>query len=331
MTPTPLGPGAEFDLIRRFLARTRPPGRGVLVGPGDDCAVLEGGRLALSADLSIEGVHFRREWIAPEEIGYRAAAASLSDLAAMAAEPVGALLSLAAPAADVPDVAGRCLAGAREAVEAAGGAILGGDVTQSPGPLLLDVVVVGRAEHPALRTGARPGDALWVTGALGGAAAAVRRWKEGKTPSPAAREAFARPRPRIREARWLAERGLLHALIDLSDGLAGDAAHIAAAGGVGVVLDERNIPVHEAAAAAASGPEDALALALGGGEDYELCFAAAAGAVEAAEREFRAVFGIALTRVGEVRAEPGVAVRRADGTIGPAAVAGFRHFTGGAR
>ncbi|HEX6937980.1 MAG TPA: thiamine-phosphate kinase [Longimicrobiales bacterium] len=327
--PTPLGPGREFELIRRFLERARPPGRGVAVGPGDDCAVVEGGRIAVSADLSIEDVHFRRAWLAPEEIGYRAAAASLSDLAAMAASPVGALVSLAAPPADVPAFAERCMAGAREAVESVGATLLGGDLTRSPGPLLLDVVVLGRVERPVLRGGARPGDELWVTGALGGAAAAVRCWERGEAPPAAAREAFARPRPRIREALWLAERDVPRALIDLSDGLAGDAAHLAAAGRVGIVLDEARIPVHPAAAAVAADAADAVALAIGGGEDYELCFAARPGAVAAVEGAFRETFGTPLTCVGVVREEPGVAVRGADGTIAPPGVAGYRHFAGG--
>ncbi len=331
MTPTPLGPGAEFDLIRRFLERSRPPGAGVVVGPGDDCAVVEGGRIAVSADLSIEDVHFHRDWIEPEEIGYRAAAASLSDLAAMAATPIGALVAIAAPPTDVPAVAERCVAGARGAIEAAGGVLLGGDVTRSPGPLLLDVVVLGRAERPATRDGARPGDELWVTGTLGGAAAAVLCWRAGKRPPPDARDAFAHPLPRIGEALWLERKGVLHALIDLSDGLAGDAAHLAAAGGVGVVIFETSVPVHPAAAAVAADPAGALALALGGGEDYELCFAAPAGAVAGLEPEFRERFGTALTRVGEVRAEPGVLARRADGSLGPVGVAGYRHFAGGTR
>ncbi|HEX7120044.1 MAG TPA: thiamine-phosphate kinase [Longimicrobiales bacterium] len=327
--PTPLGPGPEFDLIRRFLEHGRAYGPGIVVGPGDDCAVVEGGRIALSADLSIEDVHFRRGWLEPEEIGYRAAAASLSDLAAMAAVPIGALVSLAAPPADVPAVAERCMAGAREAVEAAGGALLGGDLTRSPGPLLLDVVVLGRVERPVLRGGARPGDEVWVTGALGGAAAAVRCWGAGDEPPAAGRAAFARPRPRIREALWLAERDVPRAMIDLSDGLAGDVAHLAAAGGVGVLLDEASVPVHPAAAAVATDPADALALALGGGEDYELCLAVSPGAAAAVAEAFHRTFGVALTRVGVVREEPGIAVRRADGTVAPPDVSGYRHFVGG--
>lgn len=330
MTPTPLGPGPEFDLIRRFLSRSRQSGPDILVGPGDDCAVLEDGRIAISADLSIEDVHFRRAWLEPEEIGRRAAAAALSDLAAMAASPVGALISLGAPASDVPEFAERCMVGATELLESEGAILLGGDVARSPGPLFLDVVVLGRAERPVLRSGARPGDEVWVTGTLGAAAAAVRCWAEGVEPPAAAREAFAHPRPRIREALWLAERDLPRAMLDLSDGLVGDAAHLAAASGVGILLEEEQIPV-DGVAIEVAGREGGLALALGGGEDYELCFVAAPGAVQAVAREFKDTFGIALTRVGVVREETGIALRRGDGSIAPPDVEGYRHFAGGGR
>jgi len=328
--PTPLGPGPEFDLIRRFLARSRQTGPDIVVGPGDDCAVFEGGRIAISTDLSVEDVHFRRAWLGPEEIGRRAAAAALSDLAAMAAAPLGALVSLGAPASDVPDFAERCMAGATAMLESEGAILLGGDVARSPGPLFLDVVVLGRAERPVLRVGARPGDEVWVTGSLGAAAAAVRCWLGGAEPPAAARDAFACPRPRIREALWLAERDVPRAMLDLSDGLVGDVAHLAAAGGLGILLEEERIPVNGVAIEVA-GREGGLALALGGGEDYELCFAARPGVVQPLATEFADTFGIGLTRVGVVREEPGVALRRSDGSIAPPDVEGYRHFAGGSR
>ncbi|HEX7051673.1 MAG TPA: thiamine-phosphate kinase [Longimicrobiales bacterium] len=319
-----LGPGVEFDLIRRFLERGAAPGADIRVGPGDDAAVIAPGIVA-SADLSIEGVHFRRDWIDPEEIGYRACAAALSDLAAMAARPIGVLAACAFPDADVPDTAVRVAAGIREAAEHAGAAVLGGDVSRSPGPLIIDVAVLGAAVRPVLRSGARPGDALWVTGRLGGAAAAVLCWQTGAAVPAAARAAFARPRPRIPEARWLAEHDALHALIDLSDGLAGDATHLAAAADVGIVLDASTIPVHPAARQAV-GPEEALRLALTGGEDYELCFAAPPRAIEAVASAFEATWHTPLTRVGEVVPDGGVRLRRADGSLQPLDAAGFDHF-----
>jgi thiamine-monophosphate kinase len=331
-----LGPGLEFDLIRRFLERSAAPGPEVLVGPGDDCAVIAAPRVAISVDLSMEGVHFRRDWLMPAEIGYRATAAALSDLAAMAAAPIGVLASLAVPPADLPETAVRIMDGVREAVEGCGGALLGGDLVRSTGPLVLDIVALGSAARPALRSGALPGDEVWVTGELGGAAAAVTAWLGGGEPEPAARLAYARPRPRIHEASWLAEEGLLHALLDISDGIAGDLRHLAAASEVALLVDEQRIPVHPAAARTGDG----LGLALTGGEDYELCFAAPAGAVESLVPRFVARFGLALTRIGEVLeggtpledgavAQSGaVFLRRASGAIERLESSGFDHFKG---
>lgn len=331
MRTTRLGPGREFDLIRRFLAGAGPDAPGVELGPGDDCALFTADRVAISTDLSLEGAHFRREWIGPEEIGYRAAAAALSDLAAMAARPIGVLSSIAVPASDLPAYAVAVSNGVRAAAEAVGASVLGGDVARSPGPVLLDVTVVGEATRPVLRSGARVGDTVWVTGRLGGAAAAVRAWLDGEEPDPAAREAFARPRPRTREARWLAERGVPSAMLDLSDGLAGDLAHLAAASDVGILLDPTSVPVHPAALGATASDDEALRLALGGGEDYELCFTAPTGVVESIRTTFEESFAVPLSRVGEVVSGEGVRVRRPDGTIEPLRIQGYRHFGGDAR
>ena len=331
----PLGPGIEFDLIRRFLAGGAPPGPAVELGAGDDCAVVAAPRIALSVDLSLEGVHFRREWLAPEEIGYRAAMAALSDLAAMAAAPIGVLAALGVPSGDLPETAAAIMAGVRRAVEECGGALLGGDLVRSLGGVVLDIVALGSAEGVVRRAGAVPGDELWVTGELGGAAAAVRAWLAGEEPSSAAREAFARPRARIAEARWLAEAGVLHAMLDLSDGLAGDLQHLAAASGVALVVEEAAVPVHGAAAATGVG----LELALSGGEDYELCFAAPAGVVEGMIEGFAAEFGVRLHRVGSVVAGGGevggvrlevgqVGFLRRDGRVELLQSSGFQHFRG---
>lgn len=303
------------------------------MGPGDDAAVLVGGWV-VSTDFSLEDVHFRRSWLSDREIGYRAATAALSDLAAMAAAPVGVLLSIALPHGD-PDAergaavdADEVHAGVRAAAAAVGAAVIGGDVTRSPGPLALDVVVLGRTDAPVLRSGARAGDEIWVTGELGGAAAAVRVWRAGGNPSPAARDAFVRPVARVAEARALADAlgrtGALHALVDLSDGLAGDVGHLAAAGGVRVTLDVARVPVARPAIDA-HGPDTALEDALYGGEDYELCFAASSGACDADMLGAR--FGIKLTRVGAVSEGAGVWLRAEDGAQFPAG-GGFDHLGG---
>jgi len=327
---TPLGAGAEFDLIRAILARSRasrshlPPQ--VLAGPGDDCAVLHVGRLAVSVDMAVEGVHFRRDWLTPEEIGYRTGAAALSDLAAVAATPRGMLVAAAVPDADRPGFILHVMAGVHAAAADAGTAVLGGDLARTAGPLVLDAVVLGEAERPVLRRGAVAGDHLWVTGRLGGAAAAVYAWNRQSEPDPAARQLFAHPTPRLAEAEWLAGRVDLHALIDISDGLAGDAGHLAAASGVHIVLDPGALPGHPAVAGLGLDTEQALRLVLGGGDDYELCFAAAPGSVAPLVAEFAAKFGVELTCVGRVTAGEGVALEQPGGGERALDFRGFDHF-----
>jgi len=326
--PVPLARGPEFDLIRRFLAGGAGEGAraDVRVGPGDDCAVVAGNGIALSTDMSVEGVHFRRDWLAPREIGWRAAAAALSDLAAVAARPIGILVSLGAPAGDAGDFAAAVMEGCREAVEYAGGTLLGGDLARSPGALVVDVTVVGEAPRPVLRSGARPGEELWVTGELGGAGACVEALLRGQAPDPAARERFARPVPRVREALWLLGRDLPTAMVDLSDGLAGDAAHLAAASGVAVLLSPETIPAHPAA----RGRTRRLTLerALGGGEDYELCFTAPVGAVKPHVEAFRRAFGVPLSCVGRVGGGDGVWFVDAEGRRVSPGIGGWQHFGG---
>jgi thiamine-monophosphate kinase len=304
---TRLGPGAEFDLIRRFLGPdphpdTHPDPR-VRVGPGDDCAVVAGYGIALTVDMAVEDVHFRRAWLEPSEIGYHAAAGALSDLAAMAARPIGILASLALGPGDEEEFGAAVMAGVSAAASDTGAALLGGDLTRSPGPLVVDIVAVGEAASPVLRSGARAGDEVWVTGRLGAAAAAVAAWLDGRVPTPEARAAFARPTPRTREALWLAERGIPTAMVDLSDGIAGDAGHIGAASGARLVIQAEALPVAEAAAA--MGPAVGMQLAAAGGQDYELCFTAPAGTVEGIRGEFEREFGVGLTRVGDVQRKAG--------------------------
>jgi thiamine-monophosphate kinase len=318
-----LGAGAEFDLIRRFVDADVPLPPEVRVGPGDDAAVLEGGWV-VTVDLSIEDVHFRRAWLSDAEVGYRAAAGAVSDLAAMAASPVALLVSLAAPRDRSVDVEA-VHAGVRDLAAGVGAQVIGGDLSHSPGLLVLDIVALGKTAWPVLRDGAEPGDDVWVTGALGASAAAVRVWESGGQPSPAARNAFARPSPRITEARCLVEHELVDALIDISDGLAGDVGHVAAASGVRITLDADAIPVADAAVAAL-GPADALDAALHGGEDYELCFVTDPGAVDPAY--FARKHGIRLTRVGAVSQGEGVWIRASDGSVRRLERGGFDHWSG---
>ena len=292
-----LGPGREFERIRAILRDLPDLHTAVEVGPGDDAAVLTNGTV-LSTDLGIEGVHFRLDWISATEAGYRTAAAGVSDLAAMAAEPVGILVSLGAPGDGA--LAEELMAGVKSLAREFGMTLLGGDLTRSPGPLIVDIVSIGHVPKPLLRSGAKVGDEVWVTGTLGGAAAGVALWEAGQTVPETLRQAFAAPRPRIDEARWLLEAGAT-AGIDLSDGLAGDAGHIAAASEVAVVIDSNALPLHSELAdlqlPEGISPSD---LALRGGDDFELLVAAPQGLLDGRVVEFVRRFDLGLTRVGRV-------------------------------
>jgi thiamine-monophosphate kinase len=319
MTHLELGPGREFDRVRA-IERALGPHAATL---GDDCAVVGpyAHRIVLSTDVSVENVHFRRSWLRLDEIGWRATAAALSDLAAEGAEPIGVLVALTVPGemtdADVTEV----MRGAGDAAAAVGGTVLGGDLARGPS-LALAVTVVGRAVRPVTRKGARPGDSIWVTGVLGGARAALQAWQGGHEPSAGARLAFAHPRPRIAAGRVLARLGAT-AMLDLSDGLAGDARHLATASGVRLVIDAGRLPLGEGVSDAARfGAQPPEAFAAEGGEDYELLVTMPAGS-EQAVREATLEAQAPLTRIGEVRAGEGVELmldgRRLE-------LAGFDHF-----
>jgi thiamine-monophosphate kinase len=304
-----LGPGREFDLVREMLGRWGSVARGI----GDDAAIVDvpaGERLVVSTDTSIEDVHFRRTWLSPEEIGYRAAAAALSDLAAMAASPIGLTVALSLSPSWIDDVT-RIADGVARAASAAGAAIIGGDITRSH-ELVLGITVLGSAARPIGRDGARAGDVVYVTGTLGGPGEAVRAWIAGESPSARARERFACPMPRIREARWLADHGAT-AMIDLSDGLLGDASHVAHASGARLALALHDVPTIDGVSA-----EDAAR----SGEEYELLVTAPSLDVEAFAREF----GIPLTAIGGVERGTPEVVATIDGRR-VARSGGFDHLS----
>lgn len=281
-----LGPGAEFDAIRTLLA-----GWGErAIGIGDDGAVLDvphGSRLVVSTDSTVEEIHFRKDWITPEEIGWRATTAALSDLAAMGAAPLGVLLALTVPSRWRASL-GAVAEGIGAAVAAHGAPIVGGDVTDGD-RLALAVTVLGHTASPLTRSGARTGDTLYVTGTLGGPGAALAAWMTGRAPSPEARARFAHPEARIAAGQWLAAHGA-HAAIDISDGLAGDAGHLAAASHLRCVIDADAAP-----RLADTSARDVLV----SGEEYELLVAGPSLDTAA----FRAACGgLALTPIG--RFEP---------------------------
>ncbi|MBI3792840.1 MAG: thiamine-phosphate kinase [Gemmatimonadetes bacterium] len=291
-----LGPGREFDAIRALIAQWGETAQGL----GDDAALLavpSGAQLVVSVDASVEDVHFKREWLTPEEIGWRATTAAISDLAAMAADPLGLLVALSVPPRWQSDIMALG-AGIAAAARAARMPIVGGDTTGGA-RLTLSVTVLGSVRAPLGRSGARPGDIIYVTGALGGPSAALQAFALGERPAEALRARFAHPEARLDAARWLAERGAT-AAIDISDGLAADLRHVAAASGVTLELDVRAVPVLAGATV-----DDALA----GGEEYEL--AITSGALDTAA--FEAATGVRLTAVGTVTAGPGVVRGSRDG------------------
>ena len=300
MTHLALGEGREFDRIRAIAAALGSDASQL----GDDCAIIAGGEgsVVLSTDTSVEGVHFRREWLAPAEIGWRAAAAALSDLAAAGADCVGLLAAIAAPRESGEDELVALMRGVGESVRAVGGRVLGGDLTAGP-VWSVTITAVGRAVRPVSRRGARAGDALWVTGQLGGARAALTAWTRGAVPPGATRHAFAHPEPRLPAGRWLAAHGAT-AMLDLSDGLAADAGHLAAASALRAEIDLADIPV--APDMVVTPGEHPAIFAARGGEDYELLAAMPAEFGAADASAFAGALDLPLTRVGRLTAGRGV-------------------------
>jgi thiamine-monophosphate kinase len=288
-----LGPGKEFDRIRAIWETIQQYPSSERAELGDDCALVPVGSsyLAISIDASHENVHFRTDWLDFKEIGFRAAGAALSDIAAEGAVPFGLMVSLGIPANHTtqgkPDPAVDIMTGVATMANNLDVAVLGGDLTNSD-RYSIDVCVLGSAERPVRRSGAREGDFVWVTGYLGGAALALRNFAEGKQMSTTLRNRYACPEPRIQAGRWLASHGAT-AMIDISDGLAADAQHLAAASEVGIEINLEHIPCWEGV--------DALAAA-GSGEEFELLLTLPPTFGNASVSSFRAETGIELTRIG---------------------------------
>lgn len=313
----------EFDLIARYF--TRPVRRNAL-GVGDDCALLQpraGMQLAVSTDLLVEGRHFLST-VDPRRLGHKCLAVNLSDLAACGAEPLAFTLSLALPAVQEAWLAGFA-EGMWALADAHGCELVGGDTTR--GPLAINITVFGEVPAGAalLRSGARVGDEVWVSGSVGDARLALEAFR-GTLSLPqavfdAARLRLEAPQPRV--ALGLALRGLATAAIDLSDGLLGDLGHVLRQSGVGATLQWRAA----AGLAAASGlPAQVLQdVVLAGGDDYELAFTAPVAAHEAVLAAGRAT-GTRVTRIGRIDAEPGLRVVGEDGTLLGRRFAGYDHF-----
>ncbi len=296
----------EFELIR-LLTRGLPPSPAVTVGPGDDCAVIDLSiperQLLLKTDAVVEGVHFTREH-APERVGHKALGRCLSDIAAMAGDPVAALVTLGLPPGFLPSYIEGIYAGMERLASRHGVAIVGGETTTNPGGLLVSISLLGTAprDRYVTRVGAAPGDALFVTGQLGGSI-------EGR---------HLDFEPRLAEARWLAEHFRPGSMIDLSDGLAGDLGHLLRPGGLGAELHGKAIPVSREArlrAKASPSSKPALLAALTDGEDFELLFTLpsrrAVALLDAWKERFPKV---PLSCIGRIRPTPGILLRDKHGT-----------------
>ena len=326
-------PLSEKKLIKQ-IRRSARGGKSVVTGIGDDCAVLRvppGHDLLVTTDFTIENVHFRRDWHRPELVGRRCLTRGLSDIAAMGGEPRAVFLSLAV-ASNVPQKwVDRFLKGLLDLADEFKVPLAGGDTAQSAGGggIQADIVVVGSVPKgkAVLRSGAKAGDRIYVTGELGGSAAALARLAESKPAGwraeyfrhfPGHSSRHSPPQARVAVGQWLRQRKVASAMIDLSDGLSTDLEHICEESHVGAEIEAEAIP---RAQVGAGKKRVGLELALHGGDDYELLFTSAA-AVPAE------VAGVRVTRIGRIVRSAGMRLIGADGKTRPLAAGGWEHFRG---
>lgn len=324
----------EFDLIARWFTRPARPGGGVALGVGDDCALLQpaaGMQLAVSSDMLVEGRHFFAD-VYPAHLGHKALAVNLSDLAACGAEPLAFTLALALPRIDEVWLEGFAR-GLLELAEDSGCQLVGGDTTQ--GPLNICITVFGQAPagQALLRSGARAGDDLWVSGRPGQARLALDALRgqiaAGEQLLTLLRQRLERPMPRLALGQRL--RGIASSAIDVSDGLLGDLAHILRASGVGACVQAdiaTDLLADCARLALGKAHFDRLLLmrcALAGGDDYELLFTAPA-TQRAAVQQAGADSSTRVTRIGRIEAEAGLRLVDASGQAVAGRFASFDHF-----
>jgi thiamine-monophosphate kinase len=341
--------GGELALISRIRSKSQTANPSVVLGIGDDCALLRpapGEELAITTDFSLENVHFRRDWHSPESVGHRCLARGLSDLAAMGARPIAAFLSLALPAELTTSQAGqpvwidRFLDQLLTLAERMGVQLAGGDTAQSPrlkgsdGLVAADIVLIGGAKRgrALLRSGAKAGDIIYVTGALGGSAAELlaleRNPKSDAETHPTATEhPHLFPEPRIEAGLVLAAKRLATGAIDVSDGLSTDLRHLCEESGLAAEIEASAIPIHAMAQQAEEsgwGPS-ALDLALHGGEDYELLFTA-----PPSKKIPTHIGGLPIQAIGRMRAsdagEPVITILALDGSRQELEAKGWEHF-----
>jgi thiamine-monophosphate kinase len=328
-----LGELALIERIRNGWGQrpgSRPFSGGVALGIGDDCAILRpphGHEVLVTTDFSLEGRHFRREWHPPVSVGHRAMARGLSDLAAMGARPLAAFLSLSLPRQMLEAHEGRLwvarfFAGLRGLAGQFSVPLAGGDTAESPdGLVLADIVLVGSAPagRALRRSGASAGDLLYVTGALGGAAAELEALKLGAKKRQPGSDAHPQlyPQPRVAVGQALLRRRLATAAIDLSDGPSTDLGHLCRESRVGARIEAAALPIHPLALRA-SHP---LQLALNGGEDYELLFAAPPSV-----RMPRSIAGVPITRIGRLTRGSAITLIDPAGRERPLKPGGWEHF-----
>jgi thiamine-monophosphate kinase len=343
--PSRSSSAGELEIIR-LIRRTgeRSPGERVETGIGDDTAVLlpqPGARLLATTDLIVEDVHFRRAWASPFDIGWKAMAVNLSDIAGKGGRPLWALVGLALPAPADPAEVESLYEGMRQAATPHGVAIVGGDTSVSPKGWFVNVTLLG--EHlgaPRLRTAAKPGDAVAVTGTLGRSAAGLAALEAGRPRLGAVRPetievvtaAHLRPTARMAEGRWLGAAAGVHAMMDCSDGLATDLGHICRESRVGARVELERLPVDPAAREVAGAlGADALSWATSGGEDFELLLTCDPASVAALRDGLSRATGTALTVVGEIEAFNALQAEvtfLGAGGLRVAIAAGYEHFSG---
>ncbi|SIN86117.1 thiamine-phosphate kinase [Singulisphaera sp. GP187] len=311
----PAPPTGEFSLID-WIRRRSGVGRTTVLGIGDDCAILRPSPDAnwlVTTDMLMDGRHFRLDHDGPEAVGFKALGVNLSDIAAMAGVPVAAVVAVALPKAHAVALAQGIHSGMAPLAERYGVDLVGGDTNAWDGPLVISITVLGEttAKGAVRRSGAIPGDAIVVTGPLGGSLQSGRHL---------------RPQPRLLEALALHQAVPLHAMIDISDGLASDLGHILEeSGGLGAILDADAIPIHpDAVNQSLDDGRSPLDHALNDGEDFELCVVVAP---EDATRLINAPPSPAtIHRVGQIRAEPGLWLRTRDGQLIAIDARGFDHL-----
>jgi thiamine-monophosphate kinase len=329
-----IGEFALIDRLQRFLQA--PSGSQVVKSIGDDCAVLQPAaesELILTTDSQEEGIHYRLDWSTPEDIGWRCLAINVSDIAAMAGWPLGAVVALSLPSdLDVAFVDG-LYTGMQALARDMACPIIGGNLTKTTGRVSVTITVLGEVPkgQAIYRSGAQPGDEIWVTGTLGGAKAGLEALLKADAvrgvPTAHALACYRRPQPRLREAQFLRRRATLNSLLDLSDGLSGDLRHICKASGVGAQLEADAVPMHEDTRRIAHALQaDPLSYALHGGEDFELCFTASPGQIEPIRADFEQQFHHSLVRVGTVHQGEEVTLRHPDGSEAALPAQGYDHF-----